>query len=88
MPIDPVCHNTVEPRRAAAFCDYKGIVYYFCSSGCHKTFTANIRQYTGAVNATTALTRDNRARDGEISILDSREISPGFDNLLTTKRRS
>ena len=64
MPIDPVCHITVEPRHAAAFCEYKGVVYYFCSSGCHKTFTANIRRYT----------RDTDARDSKPSMLNARDI--------------
>lgn len=64
MPIDPVCHNTVDPRHAAAFCEYKGIVYYFCSSGCHKTFTADIRKYTDAdaLSGTIARTRDTGDR--------------------------
>lgn len=74
MPIDPVCHNTVDPRRAAAFCEYKGIVYYFCSSGCHKTFTANIHEYTDALNRTIAQTRDAGALSREISVLNAREM--------------
>jgi len=45
MTTDPVCHKTVDPRHAAAFCEYKGVIYYFCSSGCHKIFTVNIHRY-------------------------------------------
>jgi YHS domain-containing protein len=47
MPIDPVCHKAVDVRYAAAFCEYKGRVYYFCSSGCHKTFTADLHKISG-----------------------------------------
>jgi len=66
MPIDPVCHNTVDPRHAAAFCEYKGIVYYFCSSGCHKAFTANIYKYTDIFNGISA--RHRRGESGNIHI--------------------
>ena len=35
--IDPVCHMTVDPERAAGQHEYKGETYYFCSTHClHK----------------------------------------------------
>ena len=45
MPTDPVCHKMVDRRHAAAICEYQGTTYYFCSSGCHKMFSANIHRY-------------------------------------------
>ena len=35
--IDPICHMTVDPTRAAGQHEYKGETYYFCSTHClHK----------------------------------------------------
>ena len=35
--VDPVCHMTVDPDRAAGQYEYKGETYYFCSTHClHK----------------------------------------------------
>lgn len=48
MQTDPVCRMQVEPERAAARAEYQGTTYYFCSKGCHKTFTANPEKYVGA----------------------------------------
>jgi len=39
---------TLEPKQAAAHADYQGndlIIYYFCSYGCHKAFTASPETY-------------------------------------------
>src|SRR3989338_999757 len=38
MPIDPVCHMTVEPETAAASTEYQGKTYYFCAVGCRDNF--------------------------------------------------
>lgn len=48
MATDPVCKMNVQPAEAAARVGYAGQTYYFCSSACHREFTARPQQYTGA----------------------------------------
>lgn len=48
MTTDPVCKMDVEPAKAAATIEYAGQVYYFCSAGCHKAFSAAPQTYVGA----------------------------------------
>jgi YHS domain-containing protein len=38
----------VDPAKAAAKVEYAGQVYYFCSSACHKAFTADLQKYAGS----------------------------------------
>lgn len=38
MAKDPVCGMDVDEKKAAGKSDYKGQVYYFCSSGCKQSF--------------------------------------------------
>lgn len=38
---DPVCHMRVSPRTAGETTEYQGKRYYFCASGCLKTFLHN-----------------------------------------------
>lgn len=38
MPVDPVCHMTVEEESAAASTDYRGQTYYFCAVSCKDSF--------------------------------------------------
>lgn len=45
MAKDPVCGMTVAEDQAAAKVEYRGQTYYFCSSGCHKAFTAEPAKY-------------------------------------------
>lgn len=45
MAIDPVCKMTVDPNKAAANAVVRDVTYYFCSSGCHKEFTAHPEKY-------------------------------------------
>lgn len=45
MTRDPVCGMLVDERQAAAKAEYQGTVYYFCSPGCHKAFSADPRKY-------------------------------------------
>ncbi len=47
MAIDPVCKMNVEPAKAAAKAEHAGQTYYFCSTACHKTFTAQPGKYVG-----------------------------------------
>ena len=45
MPIDPVCHMTVEPETAAASTEYQGKTYYFCALGCRDSFVLTPEQF-------------------------------------------
>jgi len=45
MAIDPVCKMQVEESQAAAYSEYKGKKYYFCSVGCKKAFDQNPEKY-------------------------------------------
>src|SRR5688572_5268522 len=45
MAIDPVCGMKVEEATAAAKSEYKGKVYYFCSSDCKRTFDQDPEKY-------------------------------------------
>ncbi|MBI5612214.1 MAG: YHS domain-containing protein [Gammaproteobacteria bacterium] len=45
MAIDPVCGMKVDENQAAAKTEHQGLMYYFCSSGCHKEFTAHPEKY-------------------------------------------
>lgn len=38
---DPVCGMTVDPATAAATAEHEGQAYYFCSTGCQKSFVAD-----------------------------------------------
>jgi len=43
--IDPVCGMTVDPTKAAASSQYKGVTYAFCSAGCKRKFDAEPDRY-------------------------------------------
>ncbi len=45
MATDPVCKMTVEPHKAAAKVEHRGMTYYFCSQACHKEFSAHPEKY-------------------------------------------
>jgi len=45
MPTDPVCGMHVDDHKAAATADYQGKTYYFCSSGCHESFSRDPAKY-------------------------------------------
>ncbi len=45
MSIDPICGMTVKEDEAAGVSVYKGKTYYFCSTGCKKTFDENPEKY-------------------------------------------
>jgi len=42
---DPVCGMDVDPKKAAGSTTYKGVTYYFCSTGCLKKFQAEPEKY-------------------------------------------
>jgi len=44
---DPVCGMDVDPATAAGKSEYQGQTYYFCSTGCKKSFDANPEKYVG-----------------------------------------
>jgi Cu+-exporting ATPase len=43
--VDPVCHMTVDPPKAAGSSVYEGKTYHFCSKGCLAKFEADPRKY-------------------------------------------
>ncbi len=45
---DPVCGMEVDPKTAAVKSEYKGMVYYFCSSGCKRAFDKEPEKYVKA----------------------------------------
>jgi len=45
MPTDPVCGMHVDEHKAAATAVYQGKPYYFCSSGCHESFSRDPTRY-------------------------------------------
>ena len=46
--IDPVCKMKVDESKPAATSEYKGKKYYFCATGCKKSFDKNPDKYLGA----------------------------------------
>jgi Cu+-exporting ATPase len=49
--IDPICEMTVEPTSAAAWFDYDGTTYYFCSVHCQKLFQTDPAKYLAAAKS-------------------------------------
>ena len=47
MTTDPVCGMTVDPADAAGKSEYKGEMFYFCSTVCKQKFDQNPDAYTG-----------------------------------------
>lgn len=45
MAKDPVCGMIVNEKEAAATSEYQGQTYYFCSTGCKKSFDENPAKY-------------------------------------------
>ncbi len=45
MAKDLVCGMDVDEKTAKYKTKYKGKTYYFCASGCKKTFEANPKKY-------------------------------------------
>ncbi len=43
--IDPVCGMKIDPARAAATREHDGQTFFFCSTGCAKTFDADPHRY-------------------------------------------
>lgn len=48
---DPVCGMGVDPATAATNVEHDGITYYFCSTRCATTFTANPHKYASATTS-------------------------------------
>lgn len=47
MAKDVVCGMDVEPATAAGKSEYKGETYYFCSTGCKRSFDKDPEKYLG-----------------------------------------
>jgi P-type Cu+ transporter len=45
MAKDPVCGMVIDEKTASGTSVYKGQTYYFCSSGCKKSFDQNPEKY-------------------------------------------
>ncbi|MGI8811217.1 MAG: YHS domain-containing protein [Pyrinomonadaceae bacterium] len=45
MHTDPVCGMEIEEQNAAGQSEYKGRIYYFCSTGCKERFDADPSQF-------------------------------------------
>lgn len=45
MTTDPVCKMQIEEKQAVAQAEYQGVTYYFCSTACHRTFSAQPGKY-------------------------------------------
>lgn len=48
MTIDPVCHMTVDEKKAPATSKYKGLDYYFCAKACKIAFDKDPEKYLKA----------------------------------------
>lgn len=46
--IDPVCGMSVDTQTAQFSSDYEGQIYYFCSSGCMRSYTQDPQRYLDA----------------------------------------
>ncbi len=46
--IDPVCGMTIQIEKAKHTAELEGQIFYFCCSGCNRTFAANPTQYLTA----------------------------------------
>ena len=42
---DPVCGMEIDPKTAAGKSEYQGQTYYFCCSGCKKSFDKEPQKY-------------------------------------------
>lgn len=47
MAKDPVCGMEIDEKTAAGKSEYKGKTYYFCSTGCKKSFDQDPEKYVG-----------------------------------------
>jgi P-type Cu+ transporter len=45
--IDPICGMQVDPATAAGTSEYKGVTYYFCSTGCKRQFDKDPQRSIG-----------------------------------------
>ena len=45
MAMDPVCGMEVDPAQAEWSTEYKGKTYYFCASGCKRSFEKEPEKY-------------------------------------------
>ena len=48
MAKDLVCGMDVDPKTAAGKSEYQGQTYYFCSSGCKKSFDKEPQKYVNS----------------------------------------
>ncbi len=51
MAKDPVCGMEIDEKTAAGKSEHKGQTYYFCSTGCKKSFDKNPEKYVSKAPA-------------------------------------
>jgi len=68
VPIDPVCHMTVEPETAAASTEYQGETYYFCAEACRDRFVSQPEKYVGSAQGqpSSQSAQSQTARNGNV----------------------
>lgn len=68
MPIDPVCHMTVEEESAAASTEYQGKSYYFCAVSCRDRFVSAPEKYVSSAQGqpSSQSAQSQTARNGNI----------------------
>lgn len=47
--VDPVCGMTVDPATAADHAEHEGVTYWFCASGCRRSFAADPQRFLAEV---------------------------------------
>lgn len=62
LPIDPVCHMTIDPDRAGETLVHDGTEYAFCSETCAKAFLSQPRRYVRGGGAGAGLLVSDEAR--------------------------
>ena len=45
---DPVCGMDIDPSKAAGSAQHQGTTYYFCSTGCLRSFQGDPAKYVKA----------------------------------------
>jgi Cu+-exporting ATPase len=61
--IDPICHMTVDPTRAAGQHEYKGETYYFCSTHCLHKFREDPERFLNQTPAASSVVQLSRQKE-------------------------
>jgi class 3 adenylate cyclase/YHS domain-containing protein len=69
--VDPVCHMSVEPERAAARRDHRGVEYLFCSESCALAFDEEPEHFHRQRSSRSELRVSDNARERAAGFLRS-----------------